>query len=167
MALVFHDSNSPQALFLYYLNARTGQILSWKYQLGCHPSSTAPKSCIIQPRGLLRKLVVLISRILMYSWEFNLISNAVHAPRSVFFYTEYHRNGYEEICILLLNLLLAYIVSYLCLDFPTCTKGSVMLLCCVLVLRGRFFEIMVLAIFYLIWVCLGSKIYVSCNMPGA
>ena len=99
-------------------------------------------------RDLLDELVLLISKILIYaSYKlFSLISNQMHAPGLWgFFNTKYHRNGYQETCILFLNLLLTYIVYFmlrmcLCLEFPACIKGSIMLFHCILVSRGGCFK---------------------------
>lgn len=43
-----------------------GQILSWKCQCGCHSSSAALKTSIVQMRDMLDKLVLLGSKILIY-----------------------------------------------------------------------------------------------------
>lgn len=99
------------------------------------------------------QLVVFISKILICASNklFSLISDQTNTPGVgvflvwlvCFFVTKYHRNGLSgnlhSICKTALGIYIL-LCTFSCLDFPTCTKGSVMLLRCLLVLRGGCFK---------------------------
>lgn len=106
-------------------------------------------------QDLLDKVVLLISRILIYAscGLFSLTSDQMHIPglANLGFvvgfvrFAKQHRNCYQETCILLLKLLLVCIEYFMlctcsCLDFPTCTKGSVIVLHCLLFLKRSCFK---------------------------